>query len=101
MIGEWRNRDTTALAASGGPLAHLVEHFHGMEGVAGSNPAWSTLRRALLAQCKLFSKNYSLYSQQIRLLRSEAKYPEFVEGQFTLHLPPTGEDESLSVNISP
>ena len=25
-----------------GPLAHLVEHFHGMEGVAGSNPAWST-----------------------------------------------------------
>ena len=29
-----------------GPLAHLVEHFHGMEGVAGSNPAWSTLERA-------------------------------------------------------
>lgn len=26
-----------------GPLAHLVEHFHGMEGVAGSNPAWSTI----------------------------------------------------------
>lgn len=29
-----------------GPLAHLVEHFHGMEGVAGSNPAWSTLTNA-------------------------------------------------------
>lgn len=30
-----------------GPLAHLVEHFHGMEGVAGSNPAWSTNNRML------------------------------------------------------
>lgn len=27
---------------SEGPLAHLVEHFHGMEGVTGSNPVWST-----------------------------------------------------------
>ena len=26
-----------------GPLAQLVERFHGMEEAAGSNPAWSTL----------------------------------------------------------
>ena len=25
-----------------GPLAQLVERFHGMEEAAGSNPAWST-----------------------------------------------------------
>lgn len=26
-----------------GPLAQLVERFHGMEEVAGPNPAWSTI----------------------------------------------------------
>ena len=25
-----------------GPLAHLVERFHGMEEVSGSSPLWST-----------------------------------------------------------
>jgi hypothetical protein len=28
-----------------GPLAQLVERFHGMEEVAGPNPAWSTHRK--------------------------------------------------------
>ena len=28
-----------------GPLAHLVEHFHGMEGVTGSNPVGSTKKQ--------------------------------------------------------
>ncbi len=27
-----------------GPLAHLVERFHGMEEATGSNPVWSTKR---------------------------------------------------------
>ncbi len=33
-------------------VAQLVEHFPEEEGVAGSSPAPSTLRLALLAQCK-------------------------------------------------
>ena len=32
-----------------GPVAQLVEHFHGMEGVRGSSPLRSTIRLALLA----------------------------------------------------
>ena len=28
-----------------GPLAHLVERFHGMEEASGSNPLWSTLTK--------------------------------------------------------
>ncbi len=31
-----------------GPLAQLVERFHGMEEVAGPNPAWSTHRKKTL-----------------------------------------------------
>jgi hypothetical protein len=28
-----------------GPLAHLVERFHGMEEVSGSSPLWSTISK--------------------------------------------------------
>lgn len=28
-----------------GPLAHLVERFHGMEEVTGPNPVWSTKKQ--------------------------------------------------------
>ena len=34
-----------------GPLAQLVERFHGMEEVAGPNPAWSTHKKNTLHGC--------------------------------------------------
>ena len=38
-----------------GPLAHLVERFHGMEEVIGSIPIWSTLIHKIARAFALFS----------------------------------------------
>ena len=45
-------RPGDALLLSQGPLAHLVERFHGMEEVAGSIPARSTSSNRRLYPCQ-------------------------------------------------